>query len=92
MSNDHEGGQCHVPFSDPGYTTPKPNHNLKFFNADGEEVATLDFNGPGLAFEGIADEAAIVFVNWIAEAFKARLDEEYQRGFKEGRKYREAND
>jgi len=37
---------------------PKPNFTLKFMNSDNEEVATLDFNGPGLAFEGIADEAA----------------------------------
>lgn len=85
MNNVYEGGQCHVPFTEVGYTTPKPNHNLKFFNSENEEIATLDFNGPGLAFEGIADEAAIVFVNWIAEKFKERLDQEYQRGFKDGK-------
>lgn len=66
---------------------PKPNYNLRFHNKDGEEIATLDFNGPGLAFEGIADEAAITFVDWIAQVFKQRLDEEYQRGFNEGKKH-----
>lgn len=85
MSAQNEGPECQVPYHGEEYIVPnevmsfeipKPNYNLKFFNADQEEVATLDFNGPGLAFEGIANEAAIVFINWIAEAFAGRLKEE----------------
>ena len=55
---------------------PKPNYNIRFHNKDGEEIATMDFNGPGLAFEGIADEAAIVFMDWISQVFMGRLREE----------------
>lgn len=81
-----------MPYTTPGaFEFPKPNFNLVFMNAENEEIATLDFNGPGLAFEGIADEAAIVFVNWIAEKFKARLDAEYQRGFNDGKNQNETN-
>jgi len=73
-----EGPDCQVPYTfvGAGIELPKPNYNLRFYNADQEEIATLDFNGPGLAFEGIADEAAIVFVNWIAECFAGRLKDE----------------
>lgn len=88
MSNAYEGGQCHVPFTEgkPGYQLAKPNYNLKFFNNEQEEVAQMDFNGPGLAFEGIADEAAMIFIEAVAKAFKGRLEEEYQRGFNDGKK------
>lgn len=85
MSAQNEGPQCQVPYHGDEYIVPtetmsfelpKPNYNLKFFNKDHEEVATLDFNGPGLAFEGIADEAAIVFMDWISQAFIGRLKDE----------------
>jgi hypothetical protein len=70
-----EGPECQVQYtSNIKLKVPKQNYNLTFHNKDGEEIATLDFNGPGLAFEGIADEAAIVFVNWIAEVFRGRLE------------------
>ena len=65
--------------------TPKPNHNIIFHNTNGEEVGVLDFNGPGLAFEGNAEESAIVFITWVGKMFKQRLDDEYQRGLKEGK-------
>lgn len=80
----YEGADCHVPFSEVAqFELPKPNYNIKFFNAEQEEVATLDFNGPGLAFEGIADEAAIVFVNWIADCFAGRLKDERNKARQE---------
>jgi hypothetical protein len=63
----------------------KPNYNITFHNADGEQVGTLDFNGPGLIFEGNAEVSAIVFIDWIAQAFESRLKEEYERGLKDGR-------
>ena len=68
-----------------GFTTPKPNHNIKFFNAEGHEVGTMDFNGPGLSFEGVADESAIVFIDWISKVFQQRLKDEYDRGFADGK-------
>jgi predicted alpha/beta hydrolase len=64
---------------------PKANHNITFMNAEGYEVGTMDFNGPGLSFEGVADESAIVFMDWVAKKFSARLQEEYDRGFKDGK-------
>lgn len=59
----------------------KPNHNITFHrNGEGhllgEPVGTLDFNGPELKFTGDAEESAKVFIDWIATAFKGRLEEE----------------
>ena len=54
----------------------KPNHNISFHNQDGKQVGTLDFNGPEMVFTGDADESAKVFFDFIANAFKARLDQE----------------
>lgn len=59
----------------------KPNYNLTFVNnADtggfGKQVGRLDFNGPQLVFEGNAEESAKVLIDWIANSFKGRLQEE----------------
>lgn len=59
----------------------KPNYNITFHrNSDGpslgKPVGTLDFNGPELKFTGDAEESAKVFIDWIATAFKSRLEEE----------------
>jgi hypothetical protein len=93
IQNAYEGGECHMKYTVKPETMnnvslefPKPNHNITFHNAEGYEVGTMDFNGPGLSFEGVADESAIVFMDWVAKIFKARLEEEYQRGFNEGKK------
>ena len=64
---------------------PKPNHNIKFNNADNVEVGTMDFNGGSLKFEGNAEESAIVFMNWINKIFQERLKEEYDRGYEDGK-------
>ena len=53
----------------------KPNYNITFNNPNGE-VARFDFNGPELKFTGKTDESAKIFIDWIATAFKGRLDEE----------------
>ena len=66
-------------------TAPKPNHNITFTNAEGHEVGTMDFNGPGLVFEGIAEESAIVFIDWMAKTFVGRMKEEYDKGFADGK-------
>ena len=64
----------------------KPNYNITFNNNRdtgglGKQVGKLDFNGPQLVFEGDAEESAKVFIDWIATAFKGRLEEEYMRGY-----------
>ncbi len=63
----------------------KPTYTIRFTNIDGYEVGMLDFNGPGLAFEGNAEESAIVFMTYVGEIFKQRLEQEYQRGLTEGK-------
>lgn len=72
----------------------KPNYNITFHKpgkdgwSNGDVIGGLDFNGPALKFEGNAEESAKVFIDWIATAFKGRLDEEYKRGFEDGKKER----
>lgn len=86
--SEYEGGQCQQKYMTPmSFEVPKPNYTIKFLNAENEEVGTLDFNGPGLTFEGNAEQGAIVFIDWMAKKFKERLDAEYQRGFNEGKKH-----
>ena len=90
IQNAYEGGECHVLKSDVRqeyeFTDTKPKYNLVFQNAEGDQVGILDFNGPGLSFEGVADLSAITFMDWVSKYFQARLEEEYQRGFNEGKK------
>lgn len=91
MPDAYEGGSCQVEFKNlvqPIHTTLsignlKPNHNITFHNAEGYEVGALDFNGPSLSFEGVAEESAIVFMNWIAESFAGRLKEERNKARQE---------
>jgi hypothetical protein len=58
----------------------KPNYNLTFHNVvdgvNGKEIGKFDFNGPEMIFEGDAAESAKVFVDWVANAFHDRLEEE----------------
>jgi hypothetical protein len=84
----YEGGECQVKYPASASITlevPKPNHNITFTNAEGYEVGTMDFNGPGLSFEGVADESAIVFMDWVSKVFQQRLKDEYDRGFSDGK-------
>ena len=72
----------------------KPNYTITFYNntdisGDGTQVGRMDFNGPEMVFEGDAAESAKVFIDWIARAFKGRLDEEYQRGFNDAKEGKE---
>ena len=69
-----------------GFVNTKPNHSITFYNSDKEEIGVLDFNGPGLSFEGIADLSAVVFMDWVNKQFQERLEEEYNRGVKDGKK------
>jgi hypothetical protein len=58
----------------------KTNYNLTFHNnhegGTGKQVGKFDFNGPELIFEGDVAESAKVFVDWVANAFHGRLEEE----------------
>lgn len=86
--SEYEGPECHQKYTAPASKTmeePKHNSVLKFFNQDGDEIGTLDFNGPGLAFEGVAEMSAIVFMDWISKIFQQRLKDEYDRGFAAGK-------
>ena len=67
--------ECTVPDKILSVGTIKPNYNISFHN-NGKEVGKLDFNGPALVFTGDAEESAKVFVDWIAQSFAGRLEEE----------------
>lgn len=72
----------------------KPNYNLTFHNNTGtnglgKQVGRMDFNGPEMIFEGDAAESAKVFIDWIAQAFRGRLEEEYKRGFNDAKSGKE---
>ena len=88
MSAQNEGPECQQEYTFRGkQEQPKQNYTLIFHNEDNMQIGKFDFNGDGLEFEGNATESAILFINWIAEAFKGRLEAEYQRGFEEGKKH-----
>ena len=85
--SEYEGGECQQKHTTKDVSSKLPKHNsvLKFFNQDGDEVGMLDFNGPGLAFEGVADLSAITFMDHLSRQFQARLKEEYDRGVADGK-------
>ena len=85
--SEYEGGECQQKHTtkDVSFKMPKHNSVLKFFNQDGDEVGMLDFNGPGLSFEGVADLSAITFMDHVSKQFRARLKDEYDKGFKDGK-------
>jgi hypothetical protein len=53
----------------------KPSYTITIGNADGE-VGRLDFNGPKLIFTGDAEESAKVFLDFLAQSWSKRLQEE----------------
>lgn len=54
---------------------PKPNYNITF-NRDGREVGKLDFNGPEMVFTGDMAPSAQTFLEFLAQSFKGRLEQE----------------
>jgi len=85
MAGWHEA-KLTVPADKPlSFAKPKPNYNITFHNNRdtgglGTQVGRMDFNGPEMVFEGDAAESAKVFIDWIAHAFKGRLEEEREAG------------
>ena len=67
----------YAPMPEYTFAIPKPNYNITFHRGN-KEVGKFDFNGPEMIFEGDADESAKVFIEWIATAFKGRLQDERQ--------------
>jgi hypothetical protein len=67
----------------------KPNYNITF-NRDNKQVGVLDFNGPEMTFSGDMDESAKAFLDWVANAFKGRLDQERADEREQGQKWFDA--
>jgi len=84
MSEGPECQQARIP-TFASFKPPEHGNQLTFYNSDGDEVGVLDFSGPGLSFEGVAEASAILFMTWVGEMFKQRLMQEYQRGYREGK-------
>jgi hypothetical protein len=57
------------------FRDPNPNYNISF-HRDGKQIGVLDFNGPEMVFSGDMEESAKVFFDWVANAFKGRLEQE----------------
>lgn len=85
--SEHQGGECQQKHTEQTTTFKAPHHTnlLRFYSAEGDEVGVLDFNGPGLSFEGIADLSAVTFMDFVSKQFQARLIQEYDRGYKDGK-------
>ena len=52
-----------------------PNYMLEF-HKDGKKVGAFDFSEGKMNFEGDLSESGKIFVDWVLEAFKQRLEEE----------------
>jgi hypothetical protein len=85
MSAKNEGPECQQKHTAALLKPPKHDSKITFFDQNGDEVGILDFNGPGLAFEGIADQSAIEFMDYVSKIFQQRLKDEYKKGYKEGK-------
>jgi hypothetical protein len=55
-------------------TNPKPNYMLTF-HKEGKTVGTFDFNEGRMHFEGDVSESGQLFVDWVVNAFKQRIEE-----------------
>lgn len=65
----------------PGFTLSaqfKPKYEVAFHNED-HQIGRLDFNGGAMIFEGRAEESAQIFIDFLAERFASRLQEERER-------------
>ena len=91
MNNPYDGPECQQKYvvnnhkPNMAFKKPKENYSIRFHNSDNEEVGVMDFNGAGLSFEGKAEQGAIVFLDWVAKTFTGRLQEEYDKGYADGK-------
>lgn len=53
----------------------KPSYMLTFHDENNKKVGTFDFNEGKMHFEGDVTESGRVFVDWIVNCFKQRLDD-----------------
>jgi hypothetical protein len=51
-----------------------PNYMLTF-NKEGKQVGSFDFNEGKMHFEGDLSDSGQIFVDWVLDAFKRRVDE-----------------
>lgn len=65
--------KLNTPEYQPQQINLKPDYHVQFHNGEGV-VGRLDFNGPGMTFEGEADESAKIFMNYLADSFKGRFE------------------
>ena len=61
----------------------KPDYNL-CFHKDNKQIGKLDFNGPELTFTGDLAPSARVFLDYLTQCFKTRLEQEYNNGYTDG--------
>lgn len=54
---------------------PEAQYTLSFHKED-KTIGVLDFKGDALKFTGEAEESAKVFIDWIAQGFHKRLEQE----------------
>lgn len=54
---------------------PEAQYTLSF-HKEGKQIGKLDFKGDALKFTGDAEESAKVFIDWIAQGFHKRLEQE----------------
>jgi len=69
-----ESTEIIYPVSEFGLLVPKPNYMLSF-HKDGKQVGTFDFNEGKMHFEGDVSESGQIFVDWVVNAFKQRIEE-----------------
>ena len=62
-----------------GFKLAPPKHNIVMKNAERKTVGELDFTGPQLTFTGDADEAAKIFIDFVAKSFSVRLGQEREK-------------
>ena len=60
-----------------------PDYNM-CFTKGGKQIGKLDFNGPELIFTGDLAPSARVFLDYLAQCFRTRLEQEYNNGYTDG--------
>ena len=53
----------------------KPNYTISFHDKDQKRVGSFDFNEGRMIFEGDVNESGQIFVDWVVDAFKKRIDD-----------------